>query len=220
MTASVKTGKDTPPDQESTIADWLNISHELRTPANAILGHTELLMSGVMGPLPNEARASLGDIQRAGRDLVVQISKAIEVGQELSSPGSAAETDMLFEGLRHAWSKAYEPVTAAVDFIRPDGEEIPRHQPTCWLRVIAILLQDLSASPADPSQSDNAPTAKRVCDIDHSHLSELRLDYLFSARHDVSIKIEMIETAVKMTGGAVDHLPNKLVLFWPDRKDG
>ena len=84
MITPTETREDAPSGHSLTIADWLNISHELRTPANAILGHVELLISGAMGPLPSEVRAGLGDIQRASHDLMVKIAKAIEIGQELS----------------------------------------------------------------------------------------------------------------------------------------
>jgi His Kinase A (phospho-acceptor) domain len=53
--------------------DWRQLSHELRTPLNAILGNIELLLDGSAGPLSAQARACLGEIQLAGRDLLRQV---------------------------------------------------------------------------------------------------------------------------------------------------
>ncbi|NJO35734.1 MAG: hypothetical protein HC869_24305 [Rhodospirillales bacterium] len=68
------------------MAAYLNLSHELRTPANAILGHVELLLSGSAGPLSCEARASLGDIQRAAVALSAQIGQMISLAETLPAP--------------------------------------------------------------------------------------------------------------------------------------
>jgi signal transduction histidine kinase len=70
----------------SHVAAWLNLSHELRTPANAILGHVELLLSGGAGPLSADARASLGDIQRAALALTDQIGDMISLAETLPAP--------------------------------------------------------------------------------------------------------------------------------------
>src|SRR5690606_35923783 len=45
------------------------LSHELRTPMNAILGFSHVLDSGIDGPLPPDARESLGMIQSSGEHL-------------------------------------------------------------------------------------------------------------------------------------------------------
>jgi His Kinase A (phospho-acceptor) domain len=53
--------------------NWRQLSHELRTPLNAILGNTELLLDGSSGPLSAQARACLGEVQAAGRQLLRQV---------------------------------------------------------------------------------------------------------------------------------------------------
>lgn len=45
------------------------LSHELGTPLNAILGGVELMLAGSAGPLTNEAYDCLAEIQSAGQDL-------------------------------------------------------------------------------------------------------------------------------------------------------
>jgi len=55
----------------------------LRTPANAILGHIELLLSGAAGPISNEVRTSLGDIQRAAIDLSSRLGEVVTIAENL-----------------------------------------------------------------------------------------------------------------------------------------
>lgn len=58
-----------------------NVSHELRTPMNAILGFTDALLAGVDGPLNDEQRASLGWVQRGGRDLLDLINEILDLSK-------------------------------------------------------------------------------------------------------------------------------------------
>jgi signal transduction histidine kinase len=68
------------------VATCLNLSHELRTPANAILGHVELLLSGSIGPISAEMRTSLGEIQKAALALHTQLGKVIHLAEGLTLP--------------------------------------------------------------------------------------------------------------------------------------
>ena len=79
----ITTSKTPSSDKSPHIAALLNLSHELRTPANAILGQVELLLSGGAGPVSGEMRASLGDIQRAAIDLSVQLSEVVAIAETL-----------------------------------------------------------------------------------------------------------------------------------------
>lgn len=58
-----------------------SVSHELRTPMNAILGFTDALLAGVDGPLNEEQRASLGWVQRGGRDLLGLINEILDLSK-------------------------------------------------------------------------------------------------------------------------------------------
>jgi signal transduction histidine kinase len=58
-----------------------SVSHELRTPMNAILGFTDALLAGVDGPLYDEQRASLGWVQRGGRDLLGLINEILDLSK-------------------------------------------------------------------------------------------------------------------------------------------
>jgi hypothetical protein len=76
------------PAAGQTLAAWLNLSHELRTPANAILGQAELLASGGGGPMSADMRAGIGTIQAAGRALLGRIEQLIRLGEELRMAAS------------------------------------------------------------------------------------------------------------------------------------
>ena len=58
-----------------------SVSHELRTPMNAILGFTDALLAGVDGPLNGEQQASLGWVQRGGRDLLGLINEILDLSK-------------------------------------------------------------------------------------------------------------------------------------------
>ncbi len=58
-----------------------NVSHELRTPMNAILGFTDALLGGVDGPLNADQTASLGWVQRGGRDLLGLINEILDLSK-------------------------------------------------------------------------------------------------------------------------------------------
>ena len=63
-----------------------NMSHELRTPLNAIIGFSEVIKTGMMGPLSGRYRDYAGDIFNSGNHLlhlvneILDLSK-LEVGQ-------------------------------------------------------------------------------------------------------------------------------------------
>jgi His Kinase A (phospho-acceptor) domain len=83
--------------------DWLQLSHELRTPLNGILGNIELLLDGTAGPLTAPARACVGDIQVASRQLLRQLQPLLQLVQArtVGAIASGPRIDLL-ELLRQA----------------------------------------------------------------------------------------------------------------------
>lgn len=77
-----------PKIEQHNAATWLNLSHELRTPANAIAGHVELLLSGSAGPLSAEMRSSIGEIQRAAATLTATIGEIVRLAEGFPAPSS------------------------------------------------------------------------------------------------------------------------------------
>jgi signal transduction histidine kinase/CheY-like chemotaxis protein len=109
-----------------------SVSHELRTPMNAILGFTDALLGGVDGKLNPEQTASLGWVQRGGRDLlglineILDLSK-IEAGRLTIDPQPFDPRELVEsvvaqyrslaarKGIRFTWHDAGAPAEVVLD---------------------------------------------------------------------------------------------------------
>jgi len=58
-----------------------NMSHELRTPLNAIIGFSEVLQSGMAGPLDEKQREFVGDIRDSGKHLLSLINDILDLSK-------------------------------------------------------------------------------------------------------------------------------------------
>jgi signal transduction histidine kinase len=58
-----------------------NMSHDLRSPLNSVLGFSELLTSGVEGELTADQLEMLGTIHRTGKDLLQQIDDILDTAK-------------------------------------------------------------------------------------------------------------------------------------------
>jgi PAS domain S-box-containing protein len=58
-----------------------NVSHDVRTPLNAILGYTSLLLRGVAGPLATPQRDSLGRVDANARHLLTLITDILDISR-------------------------------------------------------------------------------------------------------------------------------------------
>ncbi len=58
-----------------------NMSHELRTPLNSILGFSELLIAGEVGPLDEQQRDFIGDIHTSGKHLLRLINDILDLSK-------------------------------------------------------------------------------------------------------------------------------------------
>jgi len=58
-----------------------NISHELRTPMNSILGYTSLVLDGVDGPLTDDQRKSLERVERNAHHLLGIINDLLDLSR-------------------------------------------------------------------------------------------------------------------------------------------
>jgi PAS domain S-box-containing protein len=57
------------------------VSHELRTPLNSIIGFTDLILSGMAGPLTSEQRKQLSIVLSASRQLLALISDFLDISK-------------------------------------------------------------------------------------------------------------------------------------------
>ncbi len=58
-----------------------NMSHDLRSPLNSILGFSDLLLSGIDGEINEDARELLTIIQASGKDLLQQIDEILDTAK-------------------------------------------------------------------------------------------------------------------------------------------
>ncbi len=145
--------------------DWLQLSHELRTPLNAILGNIELLLDGSAGPLAAPARACIGDIQTASRQLLHQLQPLLLLVQARTSGALATRMPLDLLALIRQASADTRPDQDASR--RPDVHLacLPERPPgaAClpepaslmvpgdpvWLGALAAALVDLHATSQD-----------------------------------------------------------------------
>jgi len=80
------------------------MSHELRTPLNIIMGYTDLLIEGDLGPLTEDQRKSLYSVGHSARELLNLITATLDVsrmeaGRMVVEPG-AVDVEELIEELQ------------------------------------------------------------------------------------------------------------------------
>src|SRR6478736_591345 len=57
------------------------MSHEFRTPLNAMLGYTSMLLQGVAGDLESPVKRQLGRIESNGRHLLTIINEILDISR-------------------------------------------------------------------------------------------------------------------------------------------
>ena len=206
-----------PIDQLAQAADAWRLSHELRTPLNAILGGVELLLDGSAGPLSREARACLGDVQAAGRQLMREVQDLLQLAQiaERAEPAAVQGVDLVAL-LREAHAKAWPSDRVPTPDMVADARLVILGAPAD-LRALAAALIDLpSASPPSASLDQlPCPPALRV----ESHSAGARLELrwpTFEAAWLGSIRSALIVALLALHGGSMGLLDaGGLWLDWP-----
>jgi hypothetical protein len=190
--------------------DWRQLSHELRTPLNAIAGNLELLLDGSAGPLSIEARACLGEIQVASRELVRQV-QVLLTWSELreSGPGRAATVDLIALVRRSPATSGDDALT----IVPPDASLAVRGDPA-WLRTLVTEIIDLGRV----SRQARGPVIKleRNCD-------GICLDFSwpdFRAAEVRSTQIALVAAIARLQGAAAGLTETGLRLDWPTAGTG
>jgi signal transduction histidine kinase len=80
------------------------ISHELRTPMNAVLGYTELLADELVGPVNQTQKDHLGRVRASGRHLLELVEELlgyarVEAGEEIVRPSIAKLSEVVESSL-------------------------------------------------------------------------------------------------------------------------
>jgi signal transduction histidine kinase len=73
-----------------------NMSHELRTPLNSIIGFTDIILSGLSGPLSEEQRTQLGMVKESSAELLSLVTDVLDLSriEQGHSPVNIAPVDV------------------------------------------------------------------------------------------------------------------------------
>lgn len=198
-----------------------NMSHDLRSPLNSILGFSELLLRGVEGPITPRHRAELEIVQDRGNQLLRQLTEILDTAK-----------------VESAKMELYRRRAAPVELVRQAVQEARRGRPahladrltvslqpgmgTLYvdpLRVIQALTHLLNhAFDAEPSR-----LTLQAKEVDHRFVVELEHDAplsddaaarLFDAfrrvpgRSDLHLALPLARKLVELHGGTL-HLASR-----------
>jgi hypothetical protein len=185
--------------------DWHQLSHDLRTPLNAILGNTELLLDGSSGPLSAQARACLGEVQIASRQLLRQVQLLL-AWSELCA-GQPKLTECRFDLIALVREACPErPGTVQVE---PRDARLVVCGDRSWLQMLVAEIVALNGA--------NGAAPALVLETGPGR-SALRFAWPgFCAARTGALQIALIETVARLQGADVALNPDGLSLLWPDR---
>ena len=184
--------------------DWRQLSHELRTPLNAILGNAELLLDGSAGPLSAQARASVGEVQIAGRQLLRQVQLLL-AWSELSARRpqlSHCRIDLI--ALIRETSTTERPKPSPV---QPQDASLLIHGDPFWLQMLIAEIIALGGAPRA------VPIVTLESDADHRALGFAWSD--LGAARTAPLQIALIDAIARLQGAAMTLNSDGLTLHWP-----
>jgi PAS domain S-box-containing protein len=109
-----------------------NVSHELRTPLNAVIGFSEIMVSALLGPLPDAYRDYASDINSSGKHLLDLINDVLDL-----SKAEAGRLDLAEEMI-----EVEDVVEASLRFVRERAERLGVHLDTRLPPNLPRLLAD------------------------------------------------------------------------------
>ena len=194
------------------------LSHELRTPLNAILGNTELLLDGSAGPLSNEARACLGDIQAAGHRMLRQVQLLLDLCHARTRPPIADDdgTLDLIELLRAGQAAAARSGPGQAVHVLPASARCMLQGDPRWLRTLATALVELHL--ADGQAADPLLVAVGGCPAPATPVAVRLWWRHFDPDQVAALPIALIGAILDLHGGRVALTAHGLQLDWPARR--
>jgi signal transduction histidine kinase len=89
-----------------------NVSHDVRTPLNAILGYTSLLLRGVSGPVDGAQRESLARVDANARHLLTLINEILDISRIEAGKMPVRNSEIKLRDLVDEIMKEVEPLIA------------------------------------------------------------------------------------------------------------
>jgi signal transduction histidine kinase len=109
-------------------SDFLaSMSHELRTPLNAILGFNELILGEVYGPVSDDLKVPLTDIQNSGRHLLRLINNVLDLSKIEAGRMELALDDYSVQDTVLTVTASLQPlaVQKGLDLVAEVPEDVP-----------------------------------------------------------------------------------------------
>jgi K+-sensing histidine kinase KdpD len=189
--------------------DWRQLSHELRTPLNAILGHTELLLDGSSGPLSAQARACLGEVQSAGRQLLRQVQLLLAWSELYAGRPQLAKRPLDLVALIRAAVTKQPPHTVQVE---PDDARLLICGDRSRLQMLVAEIMALDGARLA------APKIKVETGAGHTALCFAWPD--FCAARIGALQFALIETIAWSHGAELALQQDGVSLLWHGQPDG
>jgi signal transduction histidine kinase len=199
---------------------FASVSHDLKSPLNAILGFAELVGREPLSPAQKE---SLALIETRGRELLALIetildAARVEVGQLTLLPRPTDPSIIVREAIRKAYDLASDTEGEAVASIEPDLPAIPV-DPLHVTRSIAVVIAHALRAGASPNgkpvwvradrAAEGADAPVRV-DVEHASaaVTVQEIEGLFARRstsraRGLTLGLSLARSVIELHGGSV-----------------
>jgi signal transduction histidine kinase len=201
-----------------------NVSHEFKTPLNAILGFADLVIDGAYGPIDAEQRKAMEGVVENGEHLVSQVSNLLamaklESGGAPTTLGRISVNDLLAETVEAGRSlvrrkrvRILEEPDASLPVLEADGDRL-RHV-FCNLFANAVKFTDeghVRVSTHDRPGTREVEvvfedTGVGIPEADRERIFEkfVQVDSSATRRHrGTGIGLAIVDRAVRRLGGSV-----------------
>ena len=87
-----------------------NISHELKTPLNAIIGFTELMLDEVLGPLNEKQKEKMERVLKRSQELLDLINQILEINKIIAGKSKIEKESILLKSFFNELYLFFEPI--------------------------------------------------------------------------------------------------------------
>jgi signal transduction histidine kinase len=196
---------------EPEVFPLVSAAHEFKTPLVAMLGYTELLKNGQLGPLTAKQRGVLGEIQESAERLQRLIANLLLMCQLETAQGASrserAQANFHVREIFNYWVPLAGQKSIAYEFLPAPGDP--------WVHVEALKLQHIVSNLIE-NAIKFTPRSGRVVVSLHSCFWDRRsaeTGFLFNLQRHSDQKIEnAVRVDVRDTGPGI-HADHHVEIF-------